>query len=140
MIIISSVNICVICGSLSSLFLFPRLLLSEHHHAIDEVCHPLLGETKATVVLTDGDNGLEHVRLLEVVLVKDVVDGLLSHRVESLLHKARQTELELHQVARQHHDVLREALELQEIGLCVLYLLTTTMKALVDLLEKASSI
>ncbi len=120
----------------SSLLFLSRFLLGEHDDTIDEVCNPLLGEAETTVVFTDGDNGLEHVGLLEVVLVEDVTDGLLGHRVEGLLHKSRQTELELHQIAREHHDVLCKALELQEIGLCVLYLLATTVEALVDLLEE----
>ena len=114
----------------SILILFPRLFLGKHDDAIDKVGDPLLGEAKTTVVFTHRNNGLEHICLFKVVLVKDIVDGLLCHRIERLLHEPRQTEFELHEIAREHHDILCETLELQKISLCILHFLATTVQTL----------
>ena len=94
------------------LLVLPRFLLCQHHHLVDEVGDPLLAETEFSVILTHPEHGLYHSRVFVVVLMKDIIDGLLSHTVNGALEKRRQSQLELHQVAREHHEVLRESLEL----------------------------
>lgn len=111
-------------------------LLRKHHHTIYKIGDPLLREAKATVILTNRNDGLQDVGLLEIVLIENVTDSLLCHRVKCLFHETRQTELEFHQISRQHHDVLRKALKLEKVGLCILHFLTAAVQALVYLLEE----
>ena len=111
-------------------------LFGEEDDFVDEVGDPGLGEAEALGVLTDSDDGLHDTGVGVVVFVEDVVDGLLGHGVEHLLHEAWEAEFELHQVACEHHEFLCEALELEEVGLCVLYLLAAFAEAGVDLFEE----
>ena len=64
------------------------------------------------------------------------MNGLLRHSVDGLLEEAGHTQLELHQVAGEHHHVLHKGLKLHHIGLHVLQLLAAAVDALVYLLGK----
>ena len=82
------------------------LLLGKHHHLIDEVGDPLLAEAEPCVVFAYADDGFHHSGFGEVVFGEDVIDGLLCRSTYYLLEERRYAELELHQVARQHHHFL----------------------------------
>ena len=121
--------------SIKSLFGF-GFFFGEEDDFVDEVGDPLLGEAEALGVLADSDDGLHDGGIAVVVFVEDVVDGLFRHGVEHLLHEARESELELHQVACEHHQFLCKALELKQVGLCVLNLFAAFAEAGVDFLEE----
>ena len=112
--------------------LLPRLFLGEHHHLIEETGNPVLGEAEAFVELSDREHGLYHIGLRIVIFRKDVVHGLFGHRADGALENARHTEFELHQVAREHHQVVGKGLELNKISLHILHLTTVLADALVD--------
>ena len=75
-------------------------------------------------------DSLQHARIGEVILVEDVIHSLLRHIIERFLHEGRKAELELHQVAHQHHQVLREGLELYQIYIDILQFLAILTDAL----------
>ena len=107
--------------------------LSQHHHLESEVCNPLLTELEVAVELSERYHGLQGTGIREVVLIEDIVHGLSSHLIQGVLHEARQTELELHQVADEHHEILAEGLELLEINIHILQLLAVLADAGINL-------
>mgnify|MGYP007065804076 FL=1 len=112
------------------------LLLGKHQHLEGKIGDPLLAEAQLLVELTKLHDGLHNTGVVEVIFVEDIVDGFLSHGVERLLHETWQTEFELHQVAQKHHEILGEGLELDEINIDILQLVTLLANALVNLLEE----
>jgi len=111
-------------------------LFGEHDDTIDKVGGPLFGEIQTFVVFTHSQNSFDDAGILIVVLRVDVVNGLLSHAIERFFKEAWHAELELHEVARKHHQVLHIGLELQQIGLHVLDLSAAARDALVYFLEE----
>ena len=65
-----------------------------------------------------------------------VVNGFLGHSVDGLLEEAWHTQLEFHQIAREHHQVLHKCLELHQIGLRILHLPAAMADTLIHLLKK----
>ena len=112
------------------------LLLCQHQYLEGEIGNPLLAELQTGVEVAQANHGLQYAGIREIVLVEDVVHGLCSELIEGLLHEAWQTELELHQVAHEHHQILGEVLELDEIGIDILELLAVLADAGINLLEK----
>ena len=98
-------------------------LLGKHHYLEDKVGNPLLRETKTAVILAYSYHAFKNGWISKVVFIKDVVHGFFGHCVDGLLHETWQTELEIHQVACKHHNLLSKALELQEVCLGILNLL-----------------
>lgn len=121
---------------LLGVFLRLRFLFGKHENLVDEVSNPLARETKMLVVIADGKHCFDHTWIAVVVFVEHVVHHLFGHGVEGLLKERGQAEFELHQVAGKHHDVLGETLELNKVGLYVLYFPTVLAYALVYFLEK----
>ena len=72
--------------------------------------------------MPDGSNGFQHTCIRKVVLVENVVDGALRHGVNGLLEERGQTQLKLHEIAHEHHEVLCEVLELYQVHLHILQL------------------
>ena len=89
------------------------------------------------VELTESHHGLQGTGIREIVLVEDIIHGLCCHLIQGVLHEARQTELELHQVADEHHQVLAEALELLQINIHILQFLAVLANAGIDFLKPA---
>ena len=80
----------------------------------------MLAERQALVELAQLKHGFQHTGIREIILSEDIFYSFSSQLVKRILHEARQTELKLHQVAHQHHQILREVLELDEIYIDIL--------------------
>ena len=109
----------------------------QHNDLEDEVGDPFFAESQSFVILPNGDNGFENAGVGEVVLREDVCHGFLGHVVDGFFEERGQAEFEFHEVTHEHHDVLREVLELYEIDLHVLQLMTIAANALVDFFKEA---
>ena len=113
----------VLSSFLLGLFVWPWLFLGQHHHLEYKVGYPFLAKTQPFIVLPDGSDRLQHARIREVVLVENVVDGALCHRVNGLLEERGKAQFKLHKIAHEHHEVLCEVLELYQIHLNILQLM-----------------
>ena len=80
---------------------------------------------------------LVHTFILPAHLGQDVVNGLFSHAAKELLEYARHTELPLHEVADEHHQVLAEALEHEQVSLHIVDVSYILLDGVVDFLEEA---
>ena len=120
----------------SCLFFGFWLFLGQHHHLIDKSGNPLFRERETLVVLADIEHHLDNSCILVVVLGKDFLHGLLGHRVDGALEERRHTQLELHEITHQHHQVLGKALELYEVHLYVLYLTAVLTNTGINLFEE----
>ena len=109
----------------------------QHNDLEDEVGDPFFAESQSFVILPNGDNGFENAGVGEVVLRENVCHGFLGHVVDGFFEERGQAEFEFHEVTHEHHDVLREVLELYEIDLHVLQLMTIAANALVDFFKEA---
>ena len=63
--------------------------------------------------------------------------GLFGHATEQFLENARHTELPLHEVTDEHHQVLAEALEHEQVSLHIVDVSYILLDGVVDFLEEA---
>lgn len=134
----------VVCGGLG-LFLLVAfdvrvfgfgLPFCQDDDVVGIFCHPFLTVSQFVLVLPDGVTGFAHVVFLPVFAVHDVADGFLRHGPQRVLEEARDTEFPFHKVAHEHHEVLAEALEYDEVAAYFVDVTAVALDAFVDFFEK----
>ena len=96
----------------------------------------MLAECQTLIELTQLKYGFQHTGIREIILSEDVFNCFSSQFVKRIFHEARQTEFKLHQVAHQHHQILSEVLELDEIYIDILQFMTILTDTGIDFLEE----
>ena len=113
-----------------------RFLFGKEHYIIYIVRHPLFRIAQTFLVLADSRRSLVHIISLPHRLRTNIVYRLLSHPVKRLLEYRRHTELPLHQISHQHHQVIGESLIHKEIRLDIILRTAITLHGVVDLLKE----
>ena len=119
------------------LFLWFRFLLGQENDVVNVFVDPWLGVTQGLLVSADGYASLVHALVLPAWLGEDVMHGFFGHATEQFLENTRHAELPLHQVADEHHQVLAEALEHEEVSLYIVHVAYVLLDGCVDFLEES---
>ena len=91
---------------------------------------------QSVLVLTDISASLAHTVILPVCFGKYIMHSLFRHAPHGLLKEARDTELPLHQVADNHHQILAEALKHEQVSLDVIHRLAVLLHGIVYFLKE----
>ena len=113
-----------------------RFLFGKEHYIIYIVRHPLFRIPQAFLVLADSRRSLVHIISLPHRLRTNIVNRLLRHPVKRLLEYRRHTELPLHQISHQHHQVVGKTLIHKQIRLDIILRTAITLHGAVDLLKE----
>ena len=113
-----------------------RFLFGKEHYIIYIVRHPLFRIPQTFLVLTYSRCSLVHIISFPYSLCANIVDRFLSHAIKCFLKDRRHTELPLHQISHQHHQVVGKTLIHKQIRLDIILRTAITLHGAVDLLKE----
>ena len=99
--------------------------------------HPCFAESEHLLVTADREDRLCHAAIVPCVFGEYVVNGAVYQLFHHFFHESGDTELPFQLIAHQHHEVLCEALEHEQVAAHVVLCAATLLDAEVNFLEEA---